>query len=540
MSTWKSYHFKCPVLYGNAFIQFYKYVKAFLLAQGWEKFDEWGGQAARWTISGNNWLQNNETVTIDGVVYTFITTLTPAVGEVLIGANLTASYANLKLAINRTDPGTNDGVKYKIAAAHPLWEATTATSTSLTIDWRAGVGSCAGNTGVMTETAQYQAWSSLTLWGVDPQTVWRSNGESGLEPYGYIFITPNLASDALRFMAYQYWNATTHTGTRAASTVDYFYFSSIVATTEYIVEGDKDMIYLNCAAPARDNYQGWMISFGHLPKRFMPDLILTTDAIVAGNNVSIPVTDSSKVSSTGGYFQILGVAGEGCDKLQVASIPDATHIVVVTLPRNYASGATIGLPASTFWINNSYINAGYQVPFPVSYFSDAGLTVGVGRFTFTAIEMRSMNLFYGKRVMTPMFCMTDTLAAIGWIDKGMFYYSGASAWDVACANLDGSVIVTNILATSATSLSITDSTKSWTPGALVGKYIVLVGGTGIGQVRKITVNDATSLTINYAWYTTPDATTTFRIYDSVYRYLSNTPWTTTAHLVTHTELPPAS
>jgi hypothetical protein len=257
----------------------------------------------------SNYFNNNETVTIDGKEYKFKTTLTPAEGEVLIGANLAASLDNFKLAINRTDPGTNDGVKYKIAAAHTLWEATTNADTSQVIQWRGGAGNSAGNIATLTETCSYMAWATITVTGVDVWSVYKSRGESGLEPYGYVHLLPDATCVTIRIRAYQYWDAVAHTGTRKNyESADYFFLGSFVNTYDCIIAGDKDLIYLNNRAATCDSYPSWMICFGHFPKRFIPDLIQTTDAIVAGNNVSIPVTDSSKVPGAGGYFQILGLS----------------------------------------------------------------------------------------------------------------------------------------------------------------------------------------------------------------------------------------
>ena len=49
-------------------------------------------------------------------------------------ASAAVTLDNLKLAINRTDPDTNDGVKYKCAAAHPTVAATTNTDTVQTLE----------------------------------------------------------------------------------------------------------------------------------------------------------------------------------------------------------------------------------------------------------------------------------------------------------------------------------------------------------------------------------------------------------------------
>ena len=56
-------------------------------------------------------------------------------------------------------------------------------------------------------------------------------------------------------------------------------------------------------------------------------------------------------------------------------------------------------------------------------------------------------------------------------------------------------------ASSTTTLEHTG--KGWTVDAEIGNILVLVGGTGIGQWREITDNDADTLTVSPVWETTP-------------------------------------
>jgi hypothetical protein len=75
----------------------------------------------------------DDTVTVNGKAYKFVAA--PAdEGDVDIGGTAAITLDNLKLAINRTDPDTNDGVKYKCAAAHPTVAATTNTDTVQTLE----------------------------------------------------------------------------------------------------------------------------------------------------------------------------------------------------------------------------------------------------------------------------------------------------------------------------------------------------------------------------------------------------------------------
>lgn len=65
-------------------------------------------------------------------------------------------------------------------------------------------------------------------------------------------------------------------------------------------------------------------------------------------------------------------------------------------------------------------------------------------------------------------------------------------------------------ATSATATTIVQTGKTWTPSQWINSQVRITGGTGAGQIRTITANDATSLTVA-TWTTTPDATSTYAI-----------------------------
>ena len=82
------------------------------------------GDAATQTVGTDNTnVGNTNTVTVNGTVYTFKTTLTGANGEVLIGASADASLLNLLHAINGT--GGTAGTDYQVAAAHTTVTAST-------------------------------------------------------------------------------------------------------------------------------------------------------------------------------------------------------------------------------------------------------------------------------------------------------------------------------------------------------------------------------------------------------------------------------
>lgn len=107
--------------------------------------------------------------------------------------------------------------------------------------------------------------------------------------------------------------------------------------------------------------------------------------------------------------------------------------------------------------------------------------------------------------------------------------------------------------TSATATTLVKSTATWTVNNFANFQVRIDAGTGAGQIRTITSNTATTLTVSSAWTVTPDATSQFVIEGNsdyiyfmgngavtMYRYsISAGTWTTLAPTVARTGAPVA-
>lgn len=117
--------------------------------------------SATLTNAGSN-VSNADTVTIDGKVYTFQSTLTNVDGNVKIGASNTASMTNLFRAINGT--GGTPGTDYAAATvAHTTVDATNPTGTTVVVTAKAT--GTAGNSLAVSEASSQLSWGGATLAG---------------------------------------------------------------------------------------------------------------------------------------------------------------------------------------------------------------------------------------------------------------------------------------------------------------------------------------------------------------------------------------
>lgn len=83
---------------------------------------------------------------------------------------------------------------------------------------------------------------------------------------------------------------------------------------------------------------------------------------------------------------------------------------------------------------------------------------------------------------------------------------------IPCPGFSGSSFdyIASGLATGGTATTLQNSGKAWTTNQWVNAQIVITSGTGAGQIRSITANDATSVTVA-TWGTNPSTDSTYVI-----------------------------
>ena len=126
------------------------------------------GTATGTLTTNNTTPTNGKVVVIGSKTYTF-TTGTPSVeGQVKAETDGDTSLQNLIDAINRTSPGTKDGVKYKIAAANTQVSAGTLAAHAVTIT--ALAAGLDGNVATTTDETTL-TWGAATLLGGQAVTI---------------------------------------------------------------------------------------------------------------------------------------------------------------------------------------------------------------------------------------------------------------------------------------------------------------------------------------------------------------------------------
>ena len=163
-------------------------------------------------------------------------------------------------------------------------------------------------------------------------------------------------------------------------------------------------------------------------------------------------------------------------------------------------------------------------------------TVGTNSIITVAAQASAFTASSTYRLMTPRFYVLNAVASAGTTTANLFkfYDLATNTWvaaetgaidgvaPAAAISTDGRLIATPSwldegfvpfatgTATSATGTTLSNSGKTWTVNQWANSQVRITAGTGAGQVRSITSNTATALTVP-TWITTPDASSVYAI-----------------------------
>ena len=172
----------------------------------------------------------------------------------------------------------------------------------------------------------------------DPYYVFKSYGETGSEDI-YLRYIDDSGSNRIFVEAYQYWNASTHTGLNVASNWTYTCVKTLDSSQFiYWLYGDLDHLFV--VTKISSSYYG---QYAGLINRFWSGAVaLTQSAVSPGSDVVIPVSDASILQEA--YYYLIKDDG-GIGRIQVSSrdtVSTPNTITVYTLGQSFGAGAKIG------------------------------------------------------------------------------------------------------------------------------------------------------------------------------------------------------
>jgi len=352
--------------------------------------------------------------------------------------------------------------------------------------------------------------------------VFTSTGEDNQFVNAYIRI---FISTYLRFEGYMWWNSDTNTGTGKAYTNTSYNYMKPEDNNSLIVYGNKDVIMIWSAVGASNsNYSS--IAFGYL-NPFIEGYT-TASGIYSGSNVLIDVDSTSNLIN-GSYAKIIGTETEGRDTVYITSIENETQFRVTSTPRDYVSGAKIGIYPCTFFVTSATYGIQYvDLKYVCGYLSSSTSNASTSHEYQSVGELFSMLSYIDPESYTNRYIIQpqgfgDTFSPYPMVGTMKEFKMGpvSRTTDVGydtylyCAGENP----VNSSPTASTVSGIIDSGQSWEVDEFVDKIIVITSGPGTGQTRNILSNTSDILNIGDLWDNVPSVDSTYEIHEIVYRNL---------------------
>lgn len=340
--------------------------------------------------------------------------------------------------------------------------------------------------------------------------VWASQSETGSELKCYLELNVGTANQIYAIPWY-YWNASTHAGTARGDSIAIGITTSETGCYLWVI-GNKNFVVLMCKVGSTYTRCG----FGFPNKRQLTVNTTLSQAETSGTPKQIHVASTTGFVA-GHAYQIVGVAQEGRDQVTVNSVDSGTTLTLASLPRNYGSGALIGQTPVMFGATT--LNNRFSSPF--HGYASGTATAG------SAPLMQVVTSFFaagtkdaraGCDLLEPVKIGDTYLNSSTW-SSFAWYIDDVLLIGTRLATVEDLMAVgkqTSGTATGGTSTTLANTGASWTVDAYIGKCVLITGGTGLGQVRKITDNDGTTVTVDRAWDTQVDNASVYMIADEAY------------------------
>jgi hypothetical protein len=339
--------------------------------------------------------------------------------------------------------------------------------------------------------------------------IYSSTGEDGNARIVYVEINWNTANKIYMYM-YLHWNPSTHIGTVKIGNMIYtdldVYDSSAFGLWVYCSKDSLSLV-------SRRGTTYSIISMCRF-KPFWTTLGKLTSSVNSGSDVVLTLGEKEANTFVYGVeYQIVGATTEGRYNVIVNDINTNTRkITIDSLPVNMGIDSRIGcVPFDWIMVvrNNSF---SLLRNFEGVVNQSTILTQNNNILSFQYTDPDSIG--NRKYTMWPIIFYDRSVGTLGHIDDYIIrcYFGNTYNDSVGVGNLDEGT------AESGGSDTLTDTNKSWTTDEFVGKGIVITSGTGESDVRKITSNNGTQITVDDDFSSTPDGTSEYKIYDEIYRY----------------------
>jgi len=321
-------------------------------------------------------------------------------------------------------------------------------------------------------------------------------------------------ADKISMLMYLYWNNSTHSGVvQIGSETGNYMYSDDDASFYGWIYTSKDFVIIITKIGAT-YYGGWC-------SRFQPGyqfIGFLQSSASAGSSVTLQLgKGQTRGAVVGAKCMVVcydGTVGRDHDCEITAVDDDNNQITVDALTYTFPAGSSVGFVPYP-WLLSRFSNSASQYSLWGASGTSAYTTGGNALQTLTYQYVDPEELT-GMYMLLPYCLLRSGAGYAGFIDRWLLgdAFTTSSYEDTVGVG----VIQGDTVATGGGSNTLADTNQSWEVDALIDYAVIIISGTGAGQIRTISDNTAIGLTVDDNWSVQPDSTSHYIICSEAYRH----------------------